>query len=406
MNQNYIVKYKSLFIVTLIVLFTFQEFLSKLLPIFSYIDELPFLLLLVHLILYRKDLKFVIENNKMYLILLSVFIISGLIGNLIYHYQPIKLVLIDLMTNLKFYCAIWYFYYYIGKIDLGDQQIQKTAKLLTLFLMVFFIVDRIFNIFPGQIRFGIRSAALMYGHPTYLAGICAFLISILTYSDPKKNFLYICMDLIILIFTLRSKAIASAVLYLVLLIFIKRFNYKVKLTHLIFLSMIGFILAWSKIQYYFIDLGGQSARSVMLITSFLIIKDYFPFGTGFGTFGSHVASAQVHYSPVYVKYGFEKVSELSNSTIGTFFDDQFWPIIFGQTGVIGTICYVMILFCLFKRIQKVYEVSLNKYIICLFILFYLLISSVAEPAFNNAIAIPFTMVLASCFQANSENSEY
>lgn len=150
--------------------------------------------------------------------------------------------------------------------------------------------------------------------------------------------------------------------------------------------------AWSQIYFYFIELSGNSARSVMLLTSFVILKDYFPIGTGFGTFASH--SAAVNYSPVYSKYGFEFIYELRNATEGTFFDDQFWPIILGQTGVIGTICYCYLLFHLFNIIQKLYRLDENSYIAALFCFIYLLVSSIAEPAFNNSVAIPLAFVIA------------
>lgn len=393
-----IAKNKKIFLILWIVLFAFQDFFSKLLPIFSYIDELPFLLLLVHVVICFEEVKTILKEKKIYVILFSVFIVAGLIGNIVYRYQPIKYVIIDLITNVKFYATICYFSFCVGKINLKDAYIQKTVKIISIILITLFLIDRVFNIFPGEIRYGIRSTTLFYGHPTYLAGVCAFLIAILTINSPKKNALFIGMNLLLLIFTLRSKAIVSAVVYVALLLLIKRFKYKVKVSHLLIMALIGCVLGWSKIHFYFIDLGGVSARSVMLITSLIIMKDYFPLGTGFGTFASHVASAEVNYSPVYVKYGFEKISELSNTTINTFFDDQFWPIIFGQTGVVGTVCYIIILYYLFKTIQSIYNKSLNEYICCLFIFCYLLISSIAEPAFNNSIAIPFAFVLASCFQ--------
>ena len=129
----------------------------------------------------------------------------------------------------------------------------------------------------------------------------------------------------------------------------------------------------------------------MLMTSLLIIKDYFPIGTGFGTFASH--SAAVNYSPVYIKYGFELIYELRNSSKGTFFDDQFWPIIFGQTGLVGTVSYIYLLVQLFRRIQGMYRQNQNSYMAALFVFIYLMISSIAEPAFNNSVAIPLAMAL-------------
>ena len=299
------------------------------------------------------------------------FIVAGLIGNIVYRYQPIKYVIIDLITNVKFYATICYFSFCVGKINLKDAYIQKTVKIISIILITLFLIDRVFNIFPGEIRYGIRSTTLFYGHPTYLAGVCAFLIAILTINSPKKNALFIGMNLLLLIFTLRSKAIVSAAVYVALLLLIKRFKYKVKVSHLLIMALIGCVLGWSKIHFYFIDLGGVSARSVMLITSLIIMKDYFPLGTGFGTFASHVASAEVNYSPVYVKYGFEKISELSNTTINTFFDDQFWPIILDRL-VLWEQCVTLSFYIICLKLYKVFIINLlmNTYVVYLYFVIF------------------------------------
>lgn len=387
-------KNKQMFALIWILLFVFQSLLSKLSPIFSYIDEAP-LMLFVMLLLIRiaRTGKIVIEKeNVKYVVAIILFMIIGLTGNMIYQYQPLKLVCVDLMTNLKFFGAIAFFSIWMDKSILENKITCKIVKLISVILMLFFVIDQIMDIFPSEHRYGIKSAALFYDHPTYLAGTCVFLIAIMTLYDSKKYEFYIFLNLIILIFTLRSKAIVGAIVYLMLYVIIKKMHCKLKIWQMVSFGIIGIICAWSQIYFYFIALSGSSARSVMMITSFLIIKDYFPIGTGFGTFASH--SAAVNYSPVYSKYGFELIYELRNSSTGTFFDDQFWPIIFGQTGFAGTICYIYILLFLLKKIQKTYKVDMDLYISALFVFIYLMISSIAEPAFNNSIAVPLAMILA------------
>ena len=162
-------------------------------------------------------------------------------------------------------------------------------------------------------------------------------------------------------------------------------------------------VAWSQIAFYYIKLSGTSARSAMLLTSFRIMRDYFPIGTGFGTYASH--GAAVNYSPVYAKYGFELIYELRNASTGTFFDDQFWPIIFGQTGVLGTVCYLYYLFQLFIKIKHIRIVNAGAYVACLFLFLYLLVSSTAEPAFNNSIAVPMACVLGGAFKLSQNCSQ-
>lgn len=400
-------EYGYLLVLLWIVLFAFQDLLVKISSVFSYIDETPILLYIIFSviqILYLKKIKITSREQCRYILVFSVFILSGLVGNILYRYQPVKLVIVDLITNLKFYGAISFFSMWIGKSNVEDKYIPTTAKYISIILSVLFLADRIMNLFPAQYRYGIRSAVLFYGHPTYLAGICAFLIAILTLYNPQKYKVYICLNLLLMIFTLRSKAIVCAFVYIMIYFIIKKLHYKLEIWQIIVLAVIGIGCAWSQIYYYFIYLNGQAARSIMLLTSLRIMKDYFPFGTGFATYASHSASAQAGYSPVYVKYGFDTIYELRNSTEGTFFDDQFWPIIFGQTGIIGTVSYIFILVMLFKKIQKLYKKSLNAYCGCLFVFIYLMVSSIAEPAFNNSVAVPFAFVLAIGFSKSKNKT--
>lgn len=388
---------KQMMLCAWILLFVFQDLLCKFSSIFSYIDEAP-LLIWIGLCFYkilrnkRLDIK---DSEKTFFIVLIAFVLFGLVGNILYHYQPIKLVIIDLLTNIKFFGAIFLFEEISMLEDSSEKKCAECGKILTLILFMIFVVDRIFNIYPAEYRYGIKSAVLFYSHPTYFAGVCAFLISLMTISSPNKYKYFILLDVIMIMFTLRSKAFMSAFAFVILYIVIIKLRVKLELWQLAVLGVIAVCIAWPQINFYFIQLGGHSARSVMLLTSFQILKDYFPFGTGFATYASH--SAAVNYSPVYTKYGFELIYELRNSAQGTFFDDQFWPIIFGQTGFLGSICYVYILGHLICKIQKVFKYNLKDYMIGFFIIIYLLISSIAEPAFNNSVAIPMAMVMGMIF---------
>lgn len=391
--------YQTIVIIWML-LFVFQSLLTKISSIFSYIDEAPLLIFFAIMLLktIRTGKITSKRENRGYIIALIIFVLTGLAGNVLYQYQPWNLVITDLITNLKFFGAIAFFSMWMDADTLNTNRIPSMARFLTVVLTILFLLGQFTNIFPSKYRYGIKVAVLFYEHPTYLAGICVFLIAIMTIYGAEKSKLYIAFDLIILAFTLRSKAIAGVAIYILLYIVIKKLHAKLTTGQIFVVGLVGIICAWSQIYFYFISLGGKSARSVMLLTSITILKDYFPIGTGFATFASH--SAAVNYSPVYTKYGFELIYELRNSATGTFFDDQFWPIILGQTGAIGTVCYVYVLFTLFKKIQRLFNVNLDLYMSALFVFIYLLISSIAEPAFNNSVAIPLAMTLTMAMKMN------
>jgi len=83
--------------------------------------------------------------------------------------------------------------------------------------------------------------------------------------------------------------------------------------------------------YFFTDL---TPRLLLLVEGWKIFWEYFPFGSGAGTYGSAVAS--MFYSPIYETLGFRELYGLSAEP-GTrsFLNDQFWSIILAQYGFFG-----------------------------------------------------------------------
>lgn len=390
------IKKREAVICVFVILFVFQSALEHISSVFSYIDELPAFLAIVYLLKRPKRLLRLNFGDKRICCALCIFLISGLIGNILFRYQSANLVFIDILTCFKFILALYISEQYLSSNVIDYRIVPKLANCISIVLFCLFLADRVLNIFPGEIRYGIKSNVLFFDHPTYLAGACVFLIGVLTVYNYRKYKWAILFNMVLLLFTLRAKAIAGVVCYILIYFIVVKMQSKLKVWQIIVVGMIAVAVAWSQIAFYFIKLSGTSARSAMLLTSFQIMRDYFPIGTGFGTYASH--SAAVNYSPVYTKYGFELIYELRNSSTGTFFDDQFWPIIFGQTGVIGTICYLYYLYRLFRKIQNVRRINIGAYVAALFVFVYLLISSVAEPAFNNSIAVPLGCVIGFAFR--------
>lgn len=419
-------KANQLVFILAIWILAFQSPLESVWGPFSYIDEVTALfgaiLGLYDIIIVRKGRP---SKEQLWMgIPLMVFITVGLAGNVIYQYQPLKCVVIDLYTNLKFFFAIGMGYYLFASMDWEElkRTAQWNARTITLILFAVFLIDRIFGVWPSEIRYGISSAVLFYQHPTYLAGAMAFLLVLLTVFYDKKNLPYIAMSVTILAFTLRAKSLASTALYVALFAFFLVFKWRLRLWHVIVAGVGSVTIAWNKIRFYFIDLSGWSARSVILQKSFEVMKDHFPVGAGFGTYGS--AEAAKHYSPVYLKYNFNDfwelrdVSNVENSlrlinlhswhmeqyqknpdfiNASPFLHDHFWPIIFGQTGFLGTVVFLAILVIFLKRCLEVWKLDLNAYVGVLFAMAYLIVSSMAEPAFHNAVAIPLALVLGIVF---------
>ena len=394
---------------------------------FSYIDEVTALfgacLGLYDIVIVRKCRP---GKDQLWMgIPLLIFVAIGLAGNLIYQYQPLKCVIIDLYTNLKFFFAIGTGYYLFTNLDWEEtgKIARRNGAVIASILFVIFLVDQVFHFWPSEVKYGIYSAKLFYYHPTYLAGAMAFLLMLLTVFYQKKNLPFIAMAVVMMAFTLRAKAIASAAMYVAMFVFFIVLKLHLKLWHVVVAGAGVVAIGWEKIRYTFYDRGDEMPRAIMMRKSFQVMRDHAPIGSGFGTYGS--AEAGKHYSAVYEKYSFNDyfyvrdVRDLENTMRliqeddrlmkryqlnperylygQSYLSDHFWPIIFGQTGYLGTAVFLFILAVLLKKCLSVVKYDLLAYVGVLFAFVFLLISSAAEPAFHNLVAIPLAVVMGMVF---------
>lgn len=86
--------------------------------------------------------------------------------------------------------------------------------------------------------------------------------------------------------------------------------------------------------------GGDSARSLLTAGGVALAQRDLPLGAGFGRYGS--ATAAEYYSPEYLALGFEYIWGLGRvEGWGAFLNDTQWPALLGETGFLGTACYVV-----------------------------------------------------------------
>ena len=96
-------------------------------------------------------------------------------------------------------------------------------------------------------------------------------------------------------------------------------------------------------------------------------------------------------------YGISNVYGLSQQ-MSEYISDSFWSMMLGQFGWIGTLLFCAAILALFIQIQALRKFNRGFYASGLSILAYLLISSVAESAFVNPMAIPLAVYLGMLFE--------
>ncbi|MBX7500023.1 hypothetical protein K3181_01035 [Qipengyuania sp. YG27] len=113
-----------------------------------------------------------------------------------------------------------------------------------------------------------------------------------------------------------------------------------------------------------------------------IALNYFPFGSGWGTWGSS-ASRDVYYSPLYFKYG---INSIHGGSIrdGSFLVDTFWPKILAEQGVVGFLIYASVfaisVFVAIRWKDDGLPDPVRSFAIC--VLPALVVVSFATPVFN------------------------
>jgi hypothetical protein len=135
------------------------------------------------------------------------------------------------------------------------------------------------------------------------------------------------------------------------------------------------------------------ARPILYNTSVKIAQDYFPLGSGFGSFA--VDASKVWYSPIYDKYEISNVWGLSRD-YDEFVADTFFPVIIGQFGVVGIVLFFLFWRFIVVKLNHLFT-SLSvkyEYNIALIIVVLILIESVAGPMFVTTYAITPIMLLA------------
>lgn len=382
-------------------IFSLQFGLMQRISIFKYWDEFYAILFIpLALIGFNGKIKFSKEKRYIHKMIFSlvIFVLFGVISNCIYKYQHILAVLYDIFLNLKFFMGIGTTYYLFENFKLIKyrNQIQFHTKLLITLYFILTLQNKITHIFEvGDMRFGIYAEKIFFNHPTELASATFFLLLILMISNTniKENSIFIAMAVTVILLTLRFKAIATVMLFIYVYVIVISGR---KMKPLYLLPLIPFIImvGGDEFTFYFFSSNSMNmARGALSFTSLKIASDKFPIGTGFGTFASWTSG--VYYSPVYSLYGISNVWGLTKKW-PQLVSDVFWPMIIAQNGFIGLIIYIYIIYCLFRIIIQCSKVDKRLFLAGIGALSYLLVSSIAESAFVNPLALPLSFVIGLC----------
>ncbi len=347
----------------------FENFL----PSFGFFDEFIAMLLFMYSVLFGGILK-----KKEFLFFLSI-VLFYIIYSKITSVNIFRAQLRDLISITKPFLCFYAAYYM--KYTLTAEHKKILSRLSWLFGVC------LWGILPFINSLYANTAA--FYTPCVL---CA--ATYLVFSRKEKRDWIIALFLLIPgLFTGRSKFYTEFILFVFIAFFWKK-SIKISLKWVLIavsLVAVSILVSWTKFNLYFISGVEEGvARSLLYVKSASVFMDYFPFGSGLGTFGTDASGK--YYSPLYYIYDLNNVYGLSVDDYGTdnnFFSDTFYPVLIAEFGLVGIILFIAFWKCRFSNISK-YGQSFKIFI---FLLFFVLVESIASPTFVTMTMIPIMLAI-------------
>lgn len=388
--------------------FLFQTLLENYSNKASYIDEAIAALFLGYFVL---DLLISAEIRMEDLLICcfsAVVVAAGLYGNFRFGIQGSKAaILIDIISHLKFACLFLGVSAFcrVNRVDYHSV-IRLPVLLAKAYLAVLFAFGALNLVadigMHAEIRYGLRVYSFIFGTPGIVTNTVLFIIALLllecALKPGKGNLIWLAMAEVLLILVIKSRSLILAMVFAALYVsLIIEKKHSLLYRGALILAAAG-VIGYPQFEKYFVNgvavNAGHAPRLLFLEGGIQLFKEYFPFGTGFGTFGS--GSAAKYYSQLYYDLGFDVVEGMSPEDPKCL-NDTFWPMILAQLGLFGTIAYVLLLFGILLGLNTRARKSGNYYI-RLATLFYavnVLVSSIQSnyPGNNSMCMLTFIVTL-------------
>lgn len=360
---------------------------------FSYVDEIAVLALIMlsaaSSVAARTN-RLLKGQKRAYAMLLAA-VVLGVFGNLVGEsQQSFTRVAVDVFASVKVFVMLGSALYLFtdGRVlasvrGLFIVEARALAWILGICAISSLFVD--IGMSSGRERYGLSPFRFIFPHPESVNFAAIGILSIILADNPRSKLAY--LPLIAMILTLRTKAFVAVAIVVLLLITLGEEIQRLRGYHVVGSVLAIALLGWDQFKGVYAGSDGSvQARDQMLRVSVLLASDKFPFGAGFGMFGSAVSADGDYYSPIYYEYGLNRVYGLSPD-FPNFISDTFWPTVIGQLGWIGL---VLVAGAIWLCYRSVYEIAIRKRFATLPVLCcmaYMLIASVAESVFFSPMGV-------------------
>ena len=364
---------------------------------FDFSDEL----LCIFLLLYAITKKRFIEKEKkktgeikLYIAIMLFYIIYSFVIDI----TAPRGIWLDILQQIRPY-AVFYLTWMLAPQFTETQKKLIVRVMLASFLgYLFFFKTNPSIVSPYG---GEESAAL--GQIALCCGTIYFLFT----EHTKKNRNIAIFLMLLGLASGKSKYIGECIAFIALVVYVdKKIRFDNMATYLK-VGLLGSVIiffTWTKFNAYYVegfqDDAERIARPETYKTGLQIMKDYFPFGSGLGSFAS--AAAAKEYSPLYYKYDLNTIWGLTPEN-PMFLADTFYPIVYSQFGFFGAL---MFLWFWKRRLQEANRIiDPNYYKMALMCILALALENTADSSYLSGKGMGYFMILAVCLNSNKGSGD-
>ena len=359
---------------------------------FDFSDELLCILLLLYAITKKRFIakeKKKTGEIKIYIAIMLFYIVYSFVIDI----TTPRGIWLDILQQIRPYTVFYLTWMLAPQFTETQKKLIVRVMLASFLGYLFFFITNPYAVSPFG---GGESVAL--GQIALCCGMIYFLFT----EHTKRNRNIAIFLMLLGLVSGKSKYIGECIAFIALVVYVdKKIRFDNMATYLK-VGLLGTVIiffTWTKFNAYYVE-GFQEdaermARPETYKTGLLIMKDYFPFGSGLGTFAS--AAAAKEYSPLYYKYKIDDIWGLTPEN-PMFLADTFYPIVYSQFGFFGAL---MFLWFWKRRLQEANRIiDPNYYKMALMCILALALENTADSSYLSGKGMGYFMILAVCLNSN------
>ena len=301
-------------------------------------------------------------------------------------------ILLDFMQQLRPY-AVFYLTWMMAP-DFSPKQKKRIKWVMLLSFLGYLIA---FKFKPSLVTpYGSGESAAL-GQ----IALCCAMIYYLFSKHTKRNRNIAILIMLLGLISGKSKYFGECVVFIALVIFVKSKINFTSVSTLLKVAALGSVViffTWTKFNAYYVEGFQEEAEAMARPATYetgikIMFKDYIPFGSGFGSFGT--AAAAKEYSPLYYKYQLNTIWGL-NPENPMFLADAFYPTL-AEFGLVGLFFFLWFWKRRLWEVNKIH--NLIYYRMALMCILALALESTADSSYLSGKGMGYFMILALCLNS-------